>query len=356
MRIIGMKISFLLIGVVLLLNLAVSAQDMFFSQFNYAPMYLNPAFAGSGKNYMRISGVFKRQWFNLYRPFDHISAGADMSIFDNQQRNIVNLGGTVDHSRKGYLNQTAISGILGRSFGVAATECSPWFLSLALKAGFNIGRVNPDQFVFIDQLDQTGFTGNPSDVDLFVTNNTRTYFDMSSGALFCIKDFMFGFSVMHLNEPNVSFVGKPEDGRLPRKYTGHASWLYDQGDIYIKPTVIVQAQGRSSLMTAGALFDFKELPIEIGCWYRNNTSLSYNNAVCVSFTFRWGQGKKPDSPEKIWMNSGGISYDGEINKPGIRTTYGSMELGIQHNRPMGKDIECPQMNNCDTYKFPWRFF
>lgn len=352
------KIVYFFIPFTLLFSTGVAAQDMFYSQFNYAPLYMNPAFAGCAKNYLRMSGVAKVQWYNLYRPFRYLSAGADMSIYDGDMRNIVNLGATVDHSSKGFLNRTSVSGVLGRSFGIVDEDCAPWFLSIALKAGFNIGRVNPDQFLFIDQLDQTGFTGNPSEIDLFTTNNTRTYFDMSSGAIYCFKNLMIGISVMHLNEPNVSFVGKPEDGRLPRKYCGHVSWIYDRGDIRIKPTFIAQFQGQSSMMTAGALFDFKQIPIELGLWYRNNTSLSYNNAISLGFTWKWGQGRSQTSPLKEWSNSMGVSYDGEINKPGIRTTYGSMELGIQHNQPMGKDIICPTSDRgkCRNYQFPWQFF
>lgn len=333
------------------------AQDVFYTQFHYAPLYLNPAFAGCGKNNLRLSAVSKYQWFNLYKPFKHVSAAVDYSVYDDFLKNIVNLGLTVDHSSKGYLNNTNVSGILGRSFGTSNNGCSNWYLSAALKAGFNFGRVNPDEFLFIDQLDQTGITGNPSQIDLFNTNNSKAFFDMSSGALMTWNDFMFGFSVHHLNEPYTSFTGKPEDSRLLRRYTGHISWMLDMADIIVKPTAIAQFQGKSSLFTAGTMIDFVEFPIAFNVWYRNNTSFSNNNAFCVGFTWKWGVSNTVTSMRKEFGSKMGISYDGELTKPGIRTTHGSLELGFQRDIIVGDNSKCPTASSgiC-SYRFPWEFF
>jgi type IX secretion system PorP/SprF family membrane protein len=340
-----------------LVNFEAKAQDVFFTQFQYAPVNLNPGLTGCGKNNMRLSAVSKMQWFNLYKPYKYVSAALDYSTYDNSLRNIVNLGLTVDHSSKGYLSNTNISGVLGRSFGTDNYDCSNWYLSAAIQAGFTFGSVNPDNFLFIDQIDQTGITGNASQIDLFNTHNSKTYFDMSSGAVLSWNDFMFGLAVHHLNEPNTSFTGKPEDGRLLRKYTGHVSWMYDLGDINVKATAIAQFQGQSSMFTAGALFDFKEFPIELGCWYRNNTSFSYNNAFSVGFSWKWGEATTVTSMKKEYSNRLGISYDAEINKPGLKTTFGSMEFGVQRDIIIGDGSSCPSSTSgvC-SYRFPWEFF
>ncbi len=341
----------------LLLCVKALPQDVFFSQFQYNPVYLNPAFTGTGKNNLRLSAITKMQWFNLYKPFRYASGALDYSVYDDFLRNVVNLGLTVDHSSKGYLSNTHIAGILGRSFGTGNGDCSNWYLSAALKAGFNFGRVNPDKFVFIDQLDQTGIIGIPSQVDLFTTQNSKTYFDMSAGALMCWYDFMFGFSAHHLNEPNTSFTGKPEDGRLPRKYTVHVSWVKELGDITLKPTLIGMRQGQSSLFTIGTLIDFREIPIDLGCWYRNNSSPSGNNAFSIGFTWKWGESSTVTSRKKEYGSRIGLSYDAELMKPGITTTHGSMELGIQRDIMVGDNMKCPTASSgiC-SYRFPWEFF
>lgn len=334
-----------------------SAQDAFFTQVNYSPLYLNPGFVGCGKNNLRLSGLTKMQWFNLYKPFKYITGAVDMSIYDDNLRNIVNLGLFANHSSKGYLRNTNISGILGRSFGTKNQDCSTWFLSLALQAGYTLGSVNTSEFVFIDQLDQNGITGDPSQVDLFGNLTNKNYFEMSAGFVFTQGNFMIGGAAHHLNEPNVSFNGKPENGRLPRKYTGHVSYIHDNGTIKLKPTVILQAQGQSKAFMVGALMDFNEFPIELSCWYRNNFSLSNNNAFGIGFTFKWGQSKTVSTNSNEYESKAGLSYDAEIVKPGLNTTHGSLELGLQRDIILNNNLKCPTATSgiCN-YRFPWEFF
>lgn len=333
------------------------AQDALFTQFHYAPVNLNPALAGTGKNNLRLSGVSKIQWFNLYKPYKYASAAADFSYYDDAQRNVLNMAVNIDHSSKGYISNTAITGVVGRTFGTNNAGCSDWFLSLALQAGYNFAKVNPDQFVFIDQLDQTGITGDPSQVDLFKTFNTKNYFDFSSGAVFTIKDLMLGLSVHHMNEPNTSFNGKPEDGKLPRKVTAHVSYYFDKNDIRLKPTLITHFQGKSSALIAGVLVDYNDFPIELGCWYRNTVGFTSNNAFSFGFTWKWGQSTTVTSRKREYGNKMGISYDADMIKPGLNTTHGSMEWGIQKDIKINDNLNCPTSSSgiC-TFKYPWEFF
>lgn len=333
------------------------AQDPLFTQFNFTPTYLNPSLAGTGRNNLRLSAVTKVQWFNLYKPYKYFSGGADLSIYDDYQRNILNLGLNVNHSSRGYLSNTGINGIVGRSFGTSNEDCSKWFLSLALQAGINFSRVNPDQFLFIDQLDQTGITGNASQVDLFKTFNSKSYFDFASGFVFTYSDFMLGGAVHHLNQPNASFNGKPEDGKIPRKVTGHLSYRYETQTLTIKPTVIGQVQGNTNVFTVGALIDYYEFPIEFGLWYRNAVGLANNNAFCVGVTWKWGEAKTVTSRTKEYSNRIGLSYDADIIRPGLNTTHGSLEFGIQKDVIINNNNYCPtSTTGICNYRFPWEFF
>lgn len=333
------------------------AQDPLFTQFQYAPTYMNPGLIGGGKNNLRLSALSKVQWFNLYKPFKYFNGGADLAMYDANQRNILNIGMNVNHSSKGYLSHTNISGLVGRSFGTNTSDCSDWYLSLALQAGVNFSRVNPNQFVFIDQLDQTGIIGAPSQVDLFQTFNSKTYFDFSSGFVFSFRDFMLGGAVHHMNEPNISFSGKPEDGKLLRKVTGHLSYRYENDLITLKPTLISQFQGKSAYVCVGTLIDYYELPIELGLWYRNANGMGNNSAFCVGFSWKWGEATAVTSRKKEYSGRMGVSYDADVNRPGFNTTHGSMEFGIQKEFITNDNRICPtsQSGICN-YRFPWEFF
>lgn len=333
------------------------AQDALFTQFHYAPVYLNPALTGTGKNNVRLSALTKMQWFNLYKPFKYAAAAVDYSAYDDNLRNVVNLAFAVNHSSKGYLSNTNISGVVGRSFGTSSGDCSNWFLSLALQAGYTFSRVNTKEFLFIDQLDQSGVTGDASGVDLFVNGSNKNYFDMGAGFVFSWNNIMIGGAVHHLNEPNISFNGKPDNGRLPKKITGHIGYVYDNGNIRLKPTLMMQVHGPSKAFVAGTLFDFNEFPIQLGLWYRNNVGFNYNNAFSVGFTWKWGAGKMVSNNANDFSNRMGLSYDAEVNKPGIGTTHGSLELGIQKDIIVDNNMKCPTASSgiCN-YRFPWEFF
>jgi len=350
------KKIFFLIAITVITGSA-RAQDALFTQFHYAPVYLNPAFTGCGKNNLRLSGLSKMQWFNLYKPYKYFTGAVDLSVYDDWLRNVVNLGIAVNHTSKGYLTNTNISGIVGRSFGTNNGDCSNWFLSMALQAGYTFGRVNTKDFVFTDQLDQTGLTGDASQVDLFINGTNKNYFDMSSGFVITWNNFMLGGAVHHLNEPNISFTGKPEDGRLPKKITGHLSYVYDNETFTLKPTAMLQLQGQSKAFILGTLFDFNDFPLQLGCWYRNNIGFSNNNALSVGISWKWGQEKSVSTNSNEYSNRGGISYDGEINKPGTGTTHGSLEFGLQSDIIIGDNSKCPTATSgiCN-YRFPWEFF
>lgn len=352
-----MKRKLFLFVILTALGFKLTAQDVLFTQFHYAPVYLNPALTGTGKNNLRLSAVTKMQWFNLYKPFKYVAGAVDYSVYDDYLRNVVNLAFTANHTSKGYLSNTHISGVVGRSFGTSNGNCSNWFLSLALQAGYTFSNVNRKDFVFIDQLDQGGVTGDISSIDLFVNASNKNYFDMSGGFVFTWDNWMLGGAVHHLNEPNISFNGKPENGRLPKKITGHIGYVYDNGNIKLKPTVIGMVQGQSKALVMGLLFDFNEFPIQLGAWYRNNQGFSNNNAFSVGFTWKWGEGKMASTQSNDFSNRMGISYDAEFNKPGIGTTHGSLELGIQKDVIIDDNLKCPTASSgtCN-YKFPWEFF
>ena len=345
------------LAICLLTSHTLMSQDVMYSQFNYNPVNLNPGLAGTGKNNLRLSALSKIQWFNLYKPFKYYSGAADFSVYDYNERNVFNAGLNITNSNKGYLSNTNISGIVGRSFGTNNVDCSDWFLSVSLQAGYNFAKVDPNNFLFIDQIDQTGITGNAYEIDLFYTNNTKNYFDFSSGFVLTYKDFMIGGAGHHLNEPNTSFIGKPEDGKMPRKITAHISYVYSGEVVKLRPTIMTQFQGNSKIMMLGTFIDYYDFPIELGCWYRNAVGVSNNSTISIGFTWKWGESSTVTSRTKEFGNKFGLSYDADIYSPGAITTHGGMEFGIQKDVIINDNRYCPTSNSGQcSYRFPWEFF
>ena len=70
------KLMFLLAVLMLAAGETVTAQDPQFSQFYAAPLYLNPAFAGS-TGQARVGANYRNQWPAIDANFNTISAFAD---------------------------------------------------------------------------------------------------------------------------------------------------------------------------------------------------------------------------------------------------------------------------------------
>src|SRR5688500_12536146 len=55
--------------IALLTPVFTNAQDGRFSQYYNNLVYLNPAFAGNGIEYIRVTGIYRNQWAGLGTPF-----------------------------------------------------------------------------------------------------------------------------------------------------------------------------------------------------------------------------------------------------------------------------------------------
>ena len=81
---------------ILLISETVTAQDPQFSQFYAAPLYLNPAFAGS-TGQARVGINYRDQWPAIDANFTTFSAYGDFYIEDKNS----GLGFIINHDREG---------------------------------------------------------------------------------------------------------------------------------------------------------------------------------------------------------------------------------------------------------------
>jgi len=343
--------AFFLLG-----KLAIS-QDPFFSQFYNSPVYLNPALAGCGQNNGRFAVATRLQWIRLTNPMQYISASVDKTFFNptGDGTQLFSSGLLVNYFNEGYLKNTTISVPLAKNWGGNTGEdCRDVFFSLALQPGITAGSVDRDKFLFIDQLGNTGPTGNPSGVDAF-QNSGRFYFTMGAGGLVCYKNSMLGLSVHNLNEPSNGIIGSPEISKLPRRFSAHASHIFTNGIAQLKPTVIYQQQGNSKMFSLGTLIDWPESRFALSVWYRDNWR-AQNNSFTIGGVLKLGSRNKLGNGNTQHVSSMGISYDIEATSPSVRKSYGSAEMGFITDFNSSANIECPRITGICNVKYPWEFF
>ena len=255
------------------------AQDPQLSQYYNAPLFLNPALAGTANNSRGVLN-YRLQWTSLPSPYQTIAASFDHNI--EPYNSGVGLLIKRDRQGDGGLTSTDVSAIysyrvyLGEKLGFIP----------AIQAGFVTRDINFFNLTFGDQLTSNGNTGLPSG-DNFTPGPSRSFLDFSAGGLLYSEAFWIGVSTQHLNRPNQAFVG---ESRLPRKMSIHGGYkihlteparetMYGEAskERSLTPTFMYKMQGRYDQFDLGLYMIYE--PIMFGMWYRGVPVKKYNEGL-----------------------------------------------------------------------------
>jgi hypothetical protein len=72
----------------------------------------------------------------------------------------------------------------------------------------------------------------------------------------------------------------------------------------------------------------------------------------ITINIKFGKEKNYYNGEGNSRYRAGFTYDAEINKPGVRHTSGSTEMGILYE---SGSSECPKPSGGGYGRFPWEF-
>jgi type IX secretion system PorP/SprF family membrane protein len=310
------------------------SQDMQFTQYYKAPLYLNPAFAGSTPHHRFIIN-YRNQWPLIPKAFTFYSFSYDVNVDKYNS----GFGAILTTDRAGTAGLRASSAAYVYSYKINMGE---WIVSPGMNFTYGIRDLDFNRLVFGDQLEFNG----PTVDDALHKYRSIHYFDFSTGFLAYNHSVWFGYSVHHLNEPNFSLLD--QESLLPKKHSVHAGMkipLYNgpfkRARISsLAPSVIYKQQGTFYQLDMGSylLYD----PISIGLWYRGvpfrRNEFGNRNHDAVSAIF----GLKIDGFEF------GYSYDITVSRLGA-ASGGSHELSISYlfktkstNNPKPrKFIPCP---------------
>jgi len=216
------KISCLLVGLVL--SACLDAQDFHLSQYESAPLYLNPALTGmyvGDKGDFRLSNDYRSQWKSVSNtPFSTIYLAYDQPYQIKKKR--IGLGAYLINERAGIGHFNTLSFMTSVAYNI--TEGSlKHYLTTGLQLGLFNKSFSPSAYTFDSQYSNgTGtFNTNLPNEENFSTENI-TRFDANMGIFYKyiapeakIHPFV-GFSIYHLNLPKESFTGVGT--RLPMRF------------------------------------------------------------------------------------------------------------------------------------------
>ena len=263
------KYIFILIS--LLSGFCVQAQDPQFSQYYSAPLYLNPAFAGS-TGCTRFVSNYRNQWFGLQKPYNTFAFSADKNL------DLINSGVGIQFLSD-QIGKNGISTVdISLFYAYRVNLSKKYSLRAGLQAGWGSKSLDILQYTFPDQYSDDGFE-SISSAD-YQNKRTRTnYLDISSGILFYSTHFWFGFTGKHINEPNQTFFSTDNQARLPANLSIHSGYKfilsseesvkYDKRSHRSKslsPTFLFKHQGPFNQLDIGVYY--MTSPVFIGLWYR----------------------------------------------------------------------------------------
>lgn len=265
-----------------------TAQDIHYTQFNLAPLTLNPSMTGKFEGTFRVGGLYRDQWRSVIsNQFVTPSVYVDAPVFKGFGKNDwVGIGAVIVNDKAGTvaLTNTSIMGSL--AYHIALGSSGNTVISIGGQGGIVQKRVDLTDARFQDE-EIAGGGGQGTSMDLNnINTNKVSYGDYNAGisvhsALNKRMNFNVGFSVMHLSKPDYStftdqFAGTLTDDelRLPRRMVGHAQFNADLTEKWtLSPTLLYQTiQGADEIMIqtmAGHHFNAeKDITLRFGAGYR----------------------------------------------------------------------------------------
>ncbi|PRY84009.1 PorP/SprF family type IX secretion system membrane protein [Mongoliibacter ruber] len=302
------------------------AQDIQYSQFYAAPMYLNPAFAGSAEM-TRVGVNFRNQWPSLDRSFVAYSAYVD-HFFENKNSGI---GLIINGSQETLSNlQNHEIGLL-YSYRLKLGENG--YLHFGLQGSYGLRAAAFDEIILGTQLDIDRGVVLPSPSNGLIDDRQIDFFDLHSGILYYNDKIWFGLATHHLTQPNMSYLMNERDV-LFRKYSAHGGVKFPLRPGFINDYFNNTLQDRTISFAFNykrqGIFDQLDIgtelffePLVLGLWYRGLPSFNGlpNNDALIGVV-----GFSLDNGMDI-----GYSYDFTISSLGFRNSGGAHEVSMRYS-------------------------
>ncbi|MCS6933582.1 MAG: PorP/SprF family type IX secretion system membrane protein [Chitinophagales bacterium] len=325
---------------------ALLGQDIHFSQYYASPLTLNPALTANINGVFRAAFNYRNQWFtiptlNSVAPYQTYQVSVDAPILrERLQNDAFGFGGVFYADRAGDGALTTYSGLASIAYHKAVDRYGRARLGLGLQAGVVSKRVNIQNLVFENQLDNFGWNTSLSNGETNFNNRAIFYPDVNIGVLWThaasdMARYYVGFAMNHLSRPRESFLGD-ETNRMNYRYNIHAGgeFFLDQNyNFSLSPTFLFMLQANAQQYNFGLGLNYwlsDNMAIFGGGWYRVKDAVILNVGV------------------EFFNTRIGLSYD--INHSDLRTAsraQGALEASViyvfKKERPMSIQYEkyCP---------------
>ena len=253
----------ILFGCFLFFAAATNAQDYHLSQYFSTPLLLNPALTANIDGPYRITGTYRRQWWQNGFPYNTYTAGFEAKLLKNKLPDYSRLGVGVaalgDESLGGaYRNNAALV-----SFSYHQPLDFEGNSSLGAGVQFNYGNrsINFNRLNYESQFNilTEGFDANINSGESFQTG-VKSIFDVNAGLVYTYNDgfnsFYVGTSVYNIRRPQFSFFADSSSRINLRKliHGGTNLTLNEETGSRFTISFLAMQQAKSLEMNLGAAY------------------------------------------------------------------------------------------------------
>jgi type IX secretion system PorP/SprF family membrane protein len=274
---------------------AFAQEDYHLSQFQSAPLYLNPALTGmymKQKGDYRVSSDYRSQWRALgTKPYTTIYLGYDMPLrkYDGKW----GVGGYIINNRSGAGHFSTMN-IMGSGAYNIIDGSDDHYLTTGLQMGLLYKTYDASTYTYDIQYDNSTGTFDQTipNQETGLSKTSVVKFDANIGVFYKYmgegKKYhpSAGFSIYHLTKPNESFTSYKS--KLPMHFVFHSECDFDLKDNFIlQPHFLYMNQAKAYEANIGVLAFYKinnsSLEILAGADYR------YKDAIVAHIGFRQEQ-------------------------------------------------------------------
>lgn len=264
------------------------AQDPHFSQIQYNPLYLNPAFAGVteyGKA-NRLAGLYRDQWRTLPVPYSTTTASYDRLLKKFKKGWLLGGGISFLYDKAGDGNLSIFNPNLTMNFGKYFNK-DKQLITLGITAGITIKTLDQLGLTFDNQYNGSTFDPNLPTGESF-SNNNVSYPNFTLGLNFRTKikekttlDIGGTTSNLHTPEQNFLYLTKSD---LPSRHSAYAKAKVGIKENWnIQPGVFFQNQRKANQLLVNAIAEVrfkqkKDFGLGFGAGYRvmeNDAAIAY---------------------------------------------------------------------------------
>ncbi len=280
----------------------ISAQDIHFSQFYAAPIYLNPAKTGFYDGNYRLTAIYRNQWKSVTVPFQTVSGSLDFSIPSGPDRNnMLGVGMMVFSDKAGdsHFTTTQFEGSL--AYNKCVDRFGHNYIGVGLQGGYVTSYLDYRALSFDENFEGGSTTEN-------FAFNSAGYPDLSAGFEWNYlatkeKNFNLGVAMAHVNQPVQTFLGDATS-IIYRKISVNASATLPLGpnsSLYPKINYSMQGPHKELVFGAFSRFGFQkrannEYSVYFGALHRLNDAVIFLtrfdvNAFSATFSYDFNYSK-----------------------------------------------------------------